>query len=207
MSASAASVAALRVAQSPAGRGSLWLVIIALIVAGGVLLTPLALVVTAVTAGTPPPPAKQPPSDVPAAAGEWVVPLAGNFMKGRGFGQNPVIVCSYCSVDHQGYDMSQGCGSTIFASGPGTVITAERHQGYGNTVRIDHGDHLVTLYGHMEDGSLRVQVGDTVTGGTALGAEGNTGRSFGCHLHFEVTDHGTSIDPSPFLNALGLTLP
>lgn len=142
----------------------------------------------------------------PVANGEWGYPLAGAYTKGRGFGHNPVIGCSYCSVDHMGYDMAQGCGSTIYAAGPGRVITAGSLSGWGNTVRIDHGGGLVTLYGHMEWGSLRVSVGDDITAGTPVGAEGNTGRSFGCHLHFEVFQDGTSIDPQPFMAALGLPL-
>ncbi|GAA1468935.1 M23 family metallopeptidase [Microbacterium thalassium] len=141
-----------------------------------------------------------------AASGEWGYPLAGAYTKGRGFGFNPVAGCAYCSTDHQGYDMAQGCGSTIYAAGPGEVITAGNYQGYGNAVRIDHGEGLVTLYGHMQWGSLRVVVGQQVTAGTPVGAEGNTGKSFGCHLHFEVLKSGTSVDPEPFMSALGLPL-
>lgn len=142
----------------------------------------------------------------PAANGDWGYPLAGGYSKGRGFGYNPVVGCSYCSVNHKGYDMAQGCGSTIFAAGPGRVITAGSLSGWGNTVRIDHGDGLVTLYGHMQWGSLRVSVGDDIAAGTPIGAEGNTGRSFGCHLHYEVFQDGTSIDPQPFMATLGLPL-
>jgi murein DD-endopeptidase MepM/ murein hydrolase activator NlpD len=142
----------------------------------------------------------------PAVSGDWGYPMAGAYFKGRGFGHNPVLGCSYCSVDHQGYDMSQGCGATIYAAGPGTVVIAESHQGYGNTVLIDHGNEVTTLYGHMQWGSLRVTAGDTVTAGTPLGAEGNTGRSFGCHLHFEVRVDGRAIPPEPFMAALGLPL-
>lgn len=142
----------------------------------------------------------------PAVSGDWGYPLAGGYSKGRGFGYNPVIGCSYCSVNHQGYDMAQGCGSTIFAAGPGRVITAGSYQGYGNTVRIDHGDEVVTLYGHMQWESLRVSEGDVVTAGTPIGAEGNTGKSFGCHLHFEVRKSGSSVPPEPFMAALGLPL-
>jgi murein DD-endopeptidase MepM/ murein hydrolase activator NlpD len=147
------------------------------------------------------------PESAPAAViGDWTYPLAGGYNKGRGFGYNPVIGCSYCSTNHMGYDMAQGCGSAIYAAGPGDVITAGSYQGYGNTVRIDHGDGLVSLYGHMEWGSLRVSVGQTITAGTPLGAEGNTGRSFGCHLHFELLRHGASLDPQPFMAARGLPL-
>jgi murein DD-endopeptidase MepM/ murein hydrolase activator NlpD len=86
------------------------------------------------------------------------------------------------------------------------VITAGNYQGYGNAVRIDHGNELVTLYGHMQWDSLRVAVGQIVTAGTPIGAEGNTGKSFGCHLHFEVRQSGTPIPPEPLMASLGLPL-
>lgn len=142
----------------------------------------------------------------PGVSGEWGFPLAGGYSKGRGFGYNPVQGCGYCSTDHQGYDMAQGCGATIFAAGHGEVITAGSYQGYGNTVRIDHGGEIVTLYGHMQWDSLRVSVGELVTAGAPLGAEGNTGKSFGCHLHFEVRKSGTAVAPEPFMAGLGLPL-
>lgn len=142
----------------------------------------------------------------PEIVGEWAVPMAGEYTKGRGFGHNPVKGCGFCSVNHQGYDMAQGCGSTIYAAGPGTVITAGSYHGYGNTVRIDHGAGVITLYGHMLWGSLTVQEGHTVTARTPIGAEGNTGKSFGCHLHYEVRAGGTSLDPELFMAARGLTL-
>lgn len=141
-----------------------------------------------------------------AADGEWGYPLAGAYSKGRGYGYNPVTGCSYCSTDHQGYDMAQGCGATVYAAGPGRVITAGEYQGYGNAVRIDHGDGLFTLYGHMQWNSLRVRPGEDIVAGTPLGAEGNTGKSFGCHLHYEVRQDGAPIDPQPFMAGLGLPL-
>ncbi|MCC4248254.1 MULTISPECIES: M23 family metallopeptidase [Microbacterium] len=207
MPAPAVSVAALTAARSRTGRRMLLIAAIVLATASGIILMPMVLIAAAVATGAPPPPPAEDGGGTPSASGEWGMPLAGGFTKGRGFGHNPVIGCAYCSVNHQGYDMAQGCGSTIYAAGPGTVITAGSYQGYGNTVRIDHGDRLTTLYGHMLWGSLRVQTGDTVTAGTPIGAEGNTGKSFGCHLHYEVIDHGTSIDPAPFMNSLGLALP
>ncbi|MEJ1154632.1 M23 family metallopeptidase [Microbacterium marmarense] len=146
------------------------------------------------------------PQAIPVAGGDWAYPLSGAYSKGRGFGYNPVIGCSYCSTDHLGYDMAQGCGATIHAAGPGRVITAGSFYGWGNSVRIDHGDGIVTLYGHMLWGSLEVSVGDDVAAGAALGAEGNTGRSFGCHLHFEVQQDGVAIDPQPFMAEFGLPL-
>ncbi len=169
-------------------------------------LTPL-IAIPFIVAGSQVSAAAVEPEAAPAAVvGDWAYPLAGSYNKGRGFGYNPVIGCPYCSTNHMGYDMAQGCGSTIYAAGPGEVITAGSYQGYGNTVRIDHGDGLVSLYGHMEWGSLRVSVGQTITAGTPVGAEGNTGRSFGCHLHFELQRHGVPIDPQPFMAARGLPL-
>jgi murein DD-endopeptidase MepM/ murein hydrolase activator NlpD len=142
----------------------------------------------------------------PVIDGDWALPLAGSYSFGRGFGYNPVTGCGYCSTNHMGFDMAQGCGATVYAAGPGRVITAGEYQGYGNAVRIDHGDGYVTLYGHMQWGSLRVLQGAQVTAGVALGAEGNTGRSFGCHLHFELRHNGGAIDPVPFMAARGVPL-
>lgn len=171
----------------------------------GFLVTPLVAIPFAV-AGAAASTTHMTTDAAPAVSGDWGYPLAGAYSKGRGFGHNPVVGCSYCSTNHQGYDMAQGCGSTVFAAGPGQVITAGSFQGYGNTVRIDHGDDVLTLYGHMQWESLRVSVGDTVTAGTPVGAEGNTGKSFGCHLHFEVRKSGNPIPPEPFMAALGLPL-
>jgi murein DD-endopeptidase MepM/ murein hydrolase activator NlpD len=181
--------------------GALTLLLLLVAVAATPLVAiPFAIAGSAVAAGSN---ATRP---LPTVEGEWGFPMAGPYFFGRGFGHNPVTGCGYCSVDHKGYDMSQGCGSPIYAAGPGTILSAGALSGWGNTIRIDHGDGLTTLYGHMQWGSLRVNPGDTVTAGTPLGAEGNTGRSFGCHLHFEVIHHGVSIDPVPFMAARGIPL-
>lgn len=203
MGAPVAAVTAL--VQSRTLRRALIGVLIAVVAMFAFLLTPLIAIPFAALGSAVAADASR-TSEIPAASGEWGYPLAGGYTKGRGFGYNPVIGCSYCSTDHQGYDMAQGCGSTVFAAGPGEVITAGAYQGYGNTVRIDHGDGLVTLYGHMQWDSLRTTVGEWVTSGTPLGAEGNTGKSFGCHLHFQVNSHGHSVDPQPFMASLGLPL-
>ena len=196
--------AAAALANTRIGRKIAIGVLIFVALVGGMLLTPLIAIPFAVAG-------EQVTQEVetqaaPVANGDWGYPLAGDYSKGRGFGYNPVIGCSYCSTNHQGYDMAQGCGATIYAAGPGRIITAGSFYGWGNTVRIDHGGGLVTLYGHMQWGSIRVSVGDAVEAGTALGAEGNTGRSFGCHLHYEVQQDGAAIDPQPFMAALGLPL-
>ncbi|GAA1661216.1 M23 family metallopeptidase [Microbacterium lacus] len=170
------------------------------------ILTPLIAIPLAVAGSATANAVSSPAGGGPVVSGEWGYPLSGDFSKGRGYGYNPVEGCGFCSTDHKGYDMAQGCGATIYAVGPGTVLTAGAYQGYGNTVRIDHGNNLTSLYGHMEWGSLRVAEGQSVTAGTPIGAEGNTGNSFGCHLHFELRDSGTPIDPQPFMAARGLPL-
>lgn len=187
------------------GRKILIGALIGILLVAGFLITPLVAVPFAIM-GAAASTADTKTDAAPAVSGNWGYPIAGGYSKGRGFGHNPVAGCGYCSVNHQGYDMAQGCGSTIFAAGPGSVITAGSYQGYGNTVRIDHGDGIVTLYGHMQWESLRVSVGDDVTAGTPIGAEGNTGKSFGCHLHFEIRKSGNPIPPEPFMAALGLPL-
>jgi len=175
--------------------------LVVLVAFSPLIVVPLAL------AGFPAPAAQSAlPGAPPVASGQWGYPLAGDYRKGRGFGHNPVSGCSYCSTEHKGYDMVQGCGSTVFAAGAGVVITAGSYFGWGNTVRIDHGDGVETLYGHMQWDSLRVAVGQHIDVGAALGAEGSTGHSTGCHLHYEVRRHGVAIDPQPFMAVLGLPL-
>lgn len=70
--------------------------------------------------------------------------------------------------------------------------------GYGNYVKIDHGDGIETLYAHMQ--SVSVKVGDKVIKGQVLGKLGSTGRSTGPHLHFEVRDHGTKVNPLNYVS-------
>lgn len=143
---------------------------------------------------------------LPTVVGEWGYPLAGPYSTGRGFGYHPVKDCAICPANHFGYDMDQPCGAPIYAAGPGRVINAGPMPGWGNTVRIDHGGGVVTLYGHMQWESLLVSVGQQVTAGTTLGLEGSTGKSSGCHLHYEVQVRGVAIDPEPFMATLGLPL-
>lgn len=72
---------------------------------------------------------------------------------------------------------------------------------YGNYVLLDHTNGYQTLYGHMEYGSVHVNVGDSVNVGEVIGYMGNTGESFGAHLHFEVRHNGNRIDPYPYINS------
>lgn len=187
------------------GRKILVAALVAILLIFGFLLTPLIAVPFAIAGaaagGTP-----TTTLPTPVVSGDWGYPFAGGYTKGRGFGYHPVRGCSYCSANHRGYDMSQGCGATVYAVGPGRISIAGPYYDYGNAVIIDHGADIVTIYGHMQWESLRVSVGDQVTAGTPLGAEGNTGRSFGCHLHFELRQSGARLPPEPFMAAQGLPL-
>ena len=104
---------------------------------------------------------------------------------------------------HRGVDMGlcHGEDRTIVAAFAGVVSKVRnqgRRKGYGKYVIIDHGNGLTTLYAHLA--SWQVNVGDTIQAGDTIGVGGNTGRSFGAHLHFEMKYHGTHIDPSSIFN-------
>lgn len=105
---------------------------------------------------------------------------------------------------HEGLDFVPGNGAQIQAVADGTVrIATESGGGYGVMVIIDHvidGELVSTRYGHMQYGSLQVATGDTVEVGQVIGLVGNTGHSFGAHLHFELLMNGTTaVDPLPWL--------
>lgn len=98
------------------------------------------------------------------------------------------------STFHEGLDFAPGEGEPIPAAASGTVELAGANGGFGNCVIIDHGNGLKTLYGHMQSTPL-VSVGQTIAAGTIIGAVGNTGVSYGAHLHFEVHVNGTPVNP------------
>lgn len=108
---------------------------------------------------------------------------------------------------HEGVDFSAEVGTTIVAAAAGVVIASERHPDYGNTVEIDHGHDMTTRYAHAS--RLLVKAGDVVKRGQKIAEVGNTGRSTGAHLHFEVRYKGAAQNPNRFLQqaqANGLTL-
>lgn len=100
---------------------------------------------------------------------------------------------------HAGLDFRGPLGAPIYAAAKGTVSYVGGKQGYGNTVEIDHGNGLMTRYAHMS--GFRAQVGQVVRAGDVIGLIGNTGRSTGPHLHFEVRIHDRAVNPRPFLEA------
>lgn len=102
---------------------------------------------------------------------------------------------------HEGMDIADRPGTPIVAALPGTVSFAGWYGGYGNLVRIDHGNGLETRYGHMR--AILVAVGQPVAAGQQIGEMGTTGSSTGTHLHFEVRLGGTPYNPLPTLPPRG----
>lgn len=104
---------------------------------------------------------------------------------------------------HEGIDFVPGEGAPIQAIADGTVrIATEQGGAYGVTVYIDHvidGQVVTSHYSHMQYGSLQVTAGQKVKVGDIVGHTGNTGRSYGAHLHFEIIINGSTIDPLPWL--------
>lgn len=100
---------------------------------------------------------------------------------------------------HTGVDFAVAQGTNIRAADSGTVLVAEWWSGYGYCVIIDHGGGMWTLYGHIREGGLKVKAGDSVARGEVIAESGNTGRSTGPHLHFEVRIDGRTVDPMPYL--------
>lgn len=100
---------------------------------------------------------------------------------------------------HEGIDMAAPVGTPIFAAGEGVVIFAGWQRGYGNLVKIQHALGTESRYGHMS--KIRVKAGQKVSRGSQIGDMGNTGRSTGSHLHYEVRVDGRAVDPMSFIKA------
>jgi murein DD-endopeptidase MepM/ murein hydrolase activator NlpD len=107
---------------------------------------------------------------------------------------------------HGGVDLSADYGAAIRAAGAGTVIQAGWGSGgYGISVLVDHGDGVLTQYGHAD--ATRVSAGEKVTAGETIAVVGSTGNSTGPHLHFEVHEgQGNQVDPADWLRERGVDL-
>lgn len=99
---------------------------------------------------------------------------------------------------HEGMDFGAGTGTPIYASDGGKVIKANYWSGHGLCVEIDHGNGVITRYSHCS--AVHVNIGDLVYQGQHIANVGNTGHSFGSHLHFEVRVNGTSQNPRNYVN-------
>lgn len=102
---------------------------------------------------------------------------------------------------HTGTDFGVPCGTTLHAAGDGVVVSAGWNGGYGNRVVISHGEidgkSIASTYNHNT--KVLVSAGDVVKKGDPISLSGTTGSSTGCHLHFEILEDGTYVDPLPFI--------
>lgn len=137
-----------------------------------------------------------------AYALRWTAPAevgsSAKFVVGTGKMMWPSAcrrITQYYSWRHAGIDIACGYGNSIKAIAEGTIVRAQGgwNGGYGNVIMIDHGNGVQSLYGHLN--KMLVQVGDIVESGQSIGVEGNTGRSTGPHLHFEVRIGGGRKNP------------
>ncbi len=121
-------------------------------------------------------------------------PVAGPIGSGFGFREDPF---TGRAALHTGLDFPNDVGTPIMAAAGGVVLNAEHHPAYGQMIEVDHGNGLVTRYAHAS--RLLARAGDIVKRGQAIAEVGNTGRSTGPHLHFEVLVDGVPQDPAKFL--------
>ncbi|WP_395022403.1 peptidoglycan DD-metalloendopeptidase family protein [Dongia sp.] len=115
-----------------------------------------------------------------------------------GFGERTDPLNGEAAI-HEGLDMVDSIKSDVMATAPGRVIFAGWRGSYGRVVEIDHGLGIMTVYAHLD--SVLVKVGDLVDYRQTIGKLGNSGRSSGAHVHYEVRFEGKPLDPMGFLKA------
>lgn len=123
-----------------------------------------------------------------------IAPVAASITAGFGYRKNPFT--SRGSEFHKGIDFAASYSQTVVATGDGIVIFSGWNAGYGRMVIISHGYGLTTLYAH--NSKLLVKQGDKVKKGQAISKAGNTGRSTGTHVHYEVKLNGKNVNPANY---------
>jgi len=121
-------------------------------------------------------------------------PVRGQINSGFGSRTSP---WSANSEFHSGLDIGAPIGTLVKAPAPGTVVFAGLHAEYGKTLIVEHGHETKSLYGHLS--KLSVTVNQKVQRGEVIAATGNTGRSSGPHLHYEIQVKGQSVNPTSYL--------
>ena len=144
----------------------------------------------------PAPPAQ---SSQPVSGGVLDYPVQSTYVTSEyGMRMHPILKVYKL---HDGTDFGAGCGTPVYASASGRVISAYFNTGYGNRIIIDHGYmegvSLSTSYNHLT--SFVASSGQQVSRGELIGYVGTTGYSTGCHLHFMVYENGATVDPAGWL--------
>lgn len=128
----------------------------------------------------------------------WPVPSSNRITSDYGWRSSPIFGGSEF---HKGIDIGASGGAAIVAADSGVVLLSYYSSSFGNTVVVNHGSDIMTLYAHMS--SRAVSAGQTVARGQTLGGVGSTGWSTGNHLHFQVTNRGDiyngHVDPNIYL--------
>jgi len=130
--------------------------------------------------------------------GKMAVPLKDSYTVSSKYGYRTHPISGQRKL-HTGVDLAAKQGTPIYAAEAGVVIVAQWWSGYGNTVIIDHGGGVWTLYGHIQNNGILVKKGDIVKRGQKIALVGSTGNSTGPHLHFEVRVDSKPVDPEPYL--------
>lgn len=123
-----------------------------------------------------------------------VSPVVGVLTDGFGSRNDPI---TGRRAFHRGLDISARRGTPVHAPADGIVVFAGNNGGLGRTIRISHGFGFTTLYGHLNE--MRVELGDEIRRGDVIGTVGNSGRSTGSHLHYEVHEDGQAKNPLYFI--------
>lgn len=129
-----------------------------------------------------------------------------SFLISSLYGNRTVGGCGNACNNHRGLDFSAGCKTPIYAIADGIVIYQGPEGAWGNVVKIQHANGLMTRSAHQPNGEWRAAVGTQVKAGDQIGMVGDTGRSFGCHLHLETLINGAYFDPEQVLIDMGVEL-
>jgi murein DD-endopeptidase MepM/ murein hydrolase activator NlpD len=125
-------------------------------------------------------------------------PVQGHLSSGFGHRRSPFL---HGGTFHYGVDISLKVGSKVEATGAGRVVKVAHTRTYGTMVDIEHVPGLISRYAHLS--KVFVHAGQKVQRGTVIALSGNTGRSTGPHLHYEVRHNGKARNPTPFVQLAG----
>lgn len=140
------------------------------------------------------PPAKVAMTQSLSGPPAFTTPVSGRITSGFGIRMHPIDNVPHF---HHGIDIAAPKGTRVACTDSGVVAFAGRRGAYGNCIDIDHGGGWLTRYAHLDN--ITVQVGQEVQAANEIGTVGESGRTTGPHLHFELHRDGRRIDPLPFV--------